>query len=423
MNNINEENKYKTNEKLISIRDSVRRIVLDSQKNNPYPLDTWEYVGRYLYYVLDLGSDSLRNIRLHTEIFNGEPVTSLLFSGSADEAMMASRYGYHHIIQDLPEHLILEEPDFPAFQHELYEPGPNAHAARLGHIGFKIQNRRLTPDIVRYQMYFRNLYNLGIIEEIEQRTENDRFVYLEIGAGYGCLPYQLLSRNRGRLSTIIVDLPLMLIFTACYLAVNIPDLNLYIFDPDRPNERPDPNVHDVILIPNYRLDLLKDIDGIDLAFNSLSMQEMDEMQIDDYLDFLAGKVRGGFYYHGTSVLYGEGTETSTQSIVSKIADRFDIKPSLEFFKGVAYEKAKQGAHGWPVTLPYEFYALSKSKEALVPVAAHLRVGLTDGTWGDVTLTGEIIQSGAQTAHQMANTPSIGLLRRGLRKLGRILSRI
>jgi hypothetical protein len=80
-------------DKLEVLRDTVRRIVVDSQRNNPYDLEKWESISRFLYYVLDLSPDSLSYVRLHTEIFNGEPVNKLLFSDGASEQSFLDIHG------------------------------------------------------------------------------------------------------------------------------------------------------------------------------------------------------------------------------------------------------------------------------------------------------------------------------------------
>ncbi len=420
MVNSGSESDQELNEKLREIRDAVRHTVSDAQHNNPHELGAWAAVSRFLYYVLDLEPDALRYIRLHTEIFNGEPLNSLVFSGGTPEQDSINRYGYAALIEGLPESAILEEPDLPPFSSPLFQDGKQPMAGVPIQLGFDISGRRITPDLVRYQSYFRNLHSLGILAEIEKRTEDDRFVFFEIGAGYGSLAYQLAKRNRGRMSCIIVDLPLMLIFTACYMAVNLPDLNVFIFDPANPDARPDTKIHDLILVPNYRLDVLEGIDGIDLAFNSLSLQEMAETQIDEYLDFMKRHVRGGFYYHGTFVLFKEDTVNRTQNIAAKISESFAIHPSFDFFTSTLWKKARSGAHGWPVTLPYEFYATQKDQSPSFPRNAKLRIRLADGANADVTMDGQIVYPTVRDATVARSSGIVMLGKRIVRRILRIM---
>tara|TARA_R110000868_G_scaffold4155_51_gene25692 strand:+ start:1417 stop:2673 length:1257 start_codon:yes stop_codon:yes gene_type:complete len=405
--------------KLEVLRDTVRRIVVDSQTNNPYELGAWTYVSRFLYYVLDLSPESLAYIRLHTEIFNGEPVNKLIFSNSASEQSFINTHGYDAILKDLPDDLILEEPKLPEFRHSLFADHPPPFAGQPVPLGQAVSGRQLTPDLMRYQLYVRNLYQLGFIEKMANAQPNDRFVFLEIGTGFGCLQYQLLSRFKNKMSAIVIDLPLMLIFTGAYVVANMPDVNVYLFDPDKPDIKPDPTVHDLILIPNYRVDILEDIEKVDLAFNSISMQEMDPKQITDYLEFLHRKVRGGFYYHGSMTLY-EGDDPGTiDNVVGEIAEKFDIRPSLELFRKTAASYVSSSLVSWPINLPYQFIAVPSESTWKPPEDAQMRVTLVDYRQVDVKLS-DGTGNGEVEQFTVASRPSIAM--RIARKLRNLVKR-
>lgn len=376
---------------LLRYRDTVRRIVKDSLVNNPYDLGAWTSVSRFLYYVLDLEPKSLRQLRLHSEIFNGEPLNTLLFSGSENEDVFRARSGYDAIVEGLPEEYLLEEPPVPAFENPLFDGHPTPGNGTPIQIGPRIGGRVQTPDLVRYQGYFGDLYRLGYLDEIAKRDQSDPFIFMEIGAGFGCIPYHLLKRFPKKLSAVVVDLPLMLIFTAVYLKTNLPELSVYLFDPDNPNELPDPQRHDVILVPNYRIDMLESLKGIDLAFNSISMQEMSDSQIVDYLDYLKRKVTGGFYYHGAMTVYPNDDPQWIKGIVGQIKERFNIYPSLHYFHSLAEQQLKAAPSQGPITIRYQFVALAEGAEKNINHKATLNITMPDFSRANVSIFDPVLE--------------------------------
>ena len=73
--------------KIKHIRNIVRRIVEESKDTNPYDLNNWTYTNPLMQYILDLSPRSLVNIRLHTELFNGEPIQQIIFGEGVPEEL------------------------------------------------------------------------------------------------------------------------------------------------------------------------------------------------------------------------------------------------------------------------------------------------------------------------------------------------
>ena len=280
----------------------------------------------------------------------------------------------------------------------------------------------MTPDLVRYQGYIRNLHQLGFIDSIESRMSDNRFVFLEIGAGYGCLPYQLLSRYKNKMTAVIIDLPIMLLFSGVYLLANIPNLNLFIYDPENPEKIPDPKDYDAVLLPNYRLDLMEKIKEIDLAFNSISFQEMSISQVRDYVSIIEDKLKGGFYYHGSMPVYSYDDEKNidVENVVSIIGDRFNLVPSKGFYLSKTLEQVKSEKLSWPVTVNYQFLALPSNGNHSLPPNAKIRSNLPMQHQASIKITdsqGRIIEPEIETSIPIPQKSLNIFIKRFLKFLG------
>jgi len=97
---------------------------------------------------------------------------------------------------------------------------------------------------------------------------------------------------------IIIDLPEMLFWSAVFLRLNNPDAGIYLYDTDSFAAGSIGQIvadNKFVLLPHYLIDRLKVFSMIDVAINMLSMQEMTEVQVRTYCEFLTKCLRGWFY--------------------------------------------------------------------------------------------------------------------------------
>jgi hypothetical protein len=246
----------------------------------------WRDYLVYLNYVRELSDGELQYIRAHTSLITGAPWFSWGHQPVRFAASDAEREAtpliqlYRGLTNDVPETYWADE------------PVPN-EATRL--VGLPYRGRLISDDLARYQRAITNLYNAGLLQ---RDPDGRRRVLFEIGGGYGGLAHQLGRMTQGSATYVIVDLPELLFFAAVFLRLNNPTRRVYLYDPaDAATGRLDEIVaaHDFVLLPHYLLDRLSGFPPIDVAINTLSMQEMSEAQIRGYCDFLSRHLLGWFY--------------------------------------------------------------------------------------------------------------------------------
>lgn len=220
--------------------------------------EAWADGCAFFSYSLELPPEAWTKLRLHTYHFTGDNYQAYLLGQPGPVCDV-----WANEVADLPERLMLSEP--------------------VGEIGFAYQGRLISSDIVRFQHVVGTLCRQGVLEQL---TRPAHPLTLEIGSGYGGLAYHL-HRIIGRGTRVLLDLPETLLFAAQYLAVNCPDARVYLYGSgDAPAALAEPHAYDFILLPNFRLDLLRSW-RFDLAINMESLQEMRATQVDEYLAFLA----------------------------------------------------------------------------------------------------------------------------------------
>lgn len=301
-----------TLETLARVRAAVNAIVDDAKAREVRASGAWDYNELPLRYVLDLSPASLTQIRLHTEIFTGEVLNHLLYAvRHEDPEAFAVGRGYAYAVHDLPEMFHLSEPAIPGL-HDL---------------GCRYRGRVINAELARYQMYLANFTRAGFFNPPERRGPGaERTVFFQMGPGYGAMEHHLLRLGGGKVVCVIVDLPLMLLFSACYLAINNPGVRMLIHDPADPRPITDAELdaYDVILTPHHRLDLLEPITRIDYAMNAYSLQEMSDAQISAYLDFIAPRLENFLF-----VEFHERPEHPR--LRPALSQRFKLAPSPAFY--------------------------------------------------------------------------------------------
>ena len=244
----------------------------------------WRETLVYFNYVRELSDGELQYIRTHTSLITGvpwyrwmhQPVRFALTDAEREATPQIQLY--HGLAKDIPERYWTDE------------PVPN-EPTRL--VGLPYRGRLITDDVVRYQRAVTNLYNAGLLQ-----PSGARRLFFEIGGGYGGLAHQLGRMVGADACYVIVDLPEMLFWSAAFLRLNNPTRRIYVYDAASFAPAELDRIlaaHDFVLLPHYLLERLPSFPPIDVAINTLSLQEMPDAQVRAYCDFLMRYLRGWFY--------------------------------------------------------------------------------------------------------------------------------
>jgi putative sugar O-methyltransferase len=223
------------------------------------PSSYWTDFCRQFEYMLGLPEEAFDKLRNHTYHLTSDNYQTYYFG---DPIVFRRVTSYDAVTAGLPERFRLGEPE--------------------NGIGFKLDGKIVSWDIVRFQRAFSALYRQGVLDKLDALP---RRRILEIGGGYGGIAHQL-GKAFPKTTYVIIDLPETLVFSASYLALHNPDRKIYIYD----NQTfqavlNDVDVYDFILVPNYVLKQLSDF-RFDLVVNIASLQEMRRSQAEEYLDFI-----------------------------------------------------------------------------------------------------------------------------------------
>lgn len=298
----------RTLERMSFIKHAIREQL--GERNAVYPEQApamqWRPATDYLSYVLDLPDEHLMNVRLHCDVFLGVLTPARLYmSGIVPSPDDHDRsFAYTWLGEGAPRAHWASEPPVP---------GLNGWP-----LGAPIGDYLVTDVTAWLQRYACNLARLGL-------ADGDHVV--EIGAGHGGLAQTLLAA-RPRLRYTIIDLPETLLFSAAFLATHFPGREIYIY---RPGDRPDAidwTSYDIVLLPNYRADWLRDMPRSQWAVNTVSFPEMAREQLRGYVDLLADTLDGvlmSVNYCGVHHDDGKGVEDF-------LAERFALHPSPDDIK-------------------------------------------------------------------------------------------
>lgn len=349
------------------IKDCVKRIIEKEAallQNSPI----WQMCSDLLSYMLDLSPKHLRNVRIHTDIFTGESLNTALFSGmhQKNPTSYAENLGYTFAAEDLPKEYWLSEP-------------PIDNWFGNGTFGCRYDDVIINIELSRYQLYMENFIATGMVDNI--KSSPTKKVVMEIGAGYGALGYHLIRLTNNKVCYVVLDLPLMLLYTGYYIAAHHPEAKMFIYDPDNPaHQNLDDTItqYDVVLIPNHRLSILKNVTRVDYAINNISMAEMTDIQVQDYINFIKPRLTNYFYFQNYAWDY-------EKPIHLFVGEHFNAKPSLDFYDH--YIKNT----GQSVAFPAKTFFYTASKEAddrLAPCQIKLR--LPDNRLAKLSLGNECI---------------------------------
>jgi putative sugar O-methyltransferase len=237
------------------------------------PSAYWHDYCQHFEYMMGLDERYYARLRDHTFHFTEDRYQEYLLPQSLSTRGVLED-DFRLLWSSLPEHLHLEEPEES--------------------FGLSIGGRIVNRDIRRYQCIIAAMFQNQALDG----SQSSSATVLEIGAGYGGFAHQLAKCLGSELRRyIIVDLPEVLLFAAAYLSTHNGPESVYLYDahnatvvsPSFSDKRIDKARF--ILVPNYRLDLLDDV-NLSMAINIASFQEMTSGQVDEYLAFLVRNLRG-----------------------------------------------------------------------------------------------------------------------------------
>jgi hypothetical protein len=230
----------------------------------------------------------IRRLRMYAQSFSGYQLATLGFA--LHRPWIRSRLPENHdeflrMLVCRPDPVLA---DMAAMLAELPEwlriPTPQ----KFGEIGWVVNEDFVANhDSCRYTALLGRAYEAGLLDLLRERL-SEREVrplrLLEIGGGYGGLAYLLMTAFPGRVRYAIVDLPESLLFSSIYLSVLLPDLDHGFVTAAERFALPESG--GVTFIPNFLYERMSPPDDeppFDLVLNHLSLPEMSEPQVRDYL--------------------------------------------------------------------------------------------------------------------------------------------
>jgi hypothetical protein len=231
------------------------------------PSSYWSDFCAQFEYMLELAPREFAKLRNHTYHLTSDNYQTYYFG---DPVMFRRLSCYDAVIAGLPPRYLVGEP----------EDG----------IGYQLDGRRVSWDIIRFQRAISALYRQRVFDQL---PTSRRLHVLEIGGGYGGMAHQL-GKILDNASYVIVDLPETLVFSASYLSLHNPDKKIYLYSKDTFQQAlRELDSFDFVLLPNFVLKQLLPV-AFDLVINIASLQEMRRAQAEEYLDFI--KKSGAVFY-------------------------------------------------------------------------------------------------------------------------------
>ena len=299
----------------------------------------WNDASKIFQYVMNLSAEDFELIRLHTSLITGDFIFSYWgMYPPIDPDSFARSIGYTAITEDIPENYHIGEPLYPKNTIPL---------------GVNYNNKVINKNIARYQSCISNLYYMGVLAKLKEKK--DKCSIIEIGGGYGGLAHHISQILNQKSTYIIVDIPIMLMFSGSYLMLNNPEKKVYIYNKETFTKKfieKDIFNYDYVLLPPYSINILESLDDVDLMINMQSFQEMSSLQVEEYVK-VGSKILSGYLYCN-NIDRHPNNESKNLDVTSIISKYFKLFPSPETYnKGLL-----NSTHPWF----YKFYfGISKHK--------------------------------------------------------------
>ena len=163
---------------------------------------------------------------------------------------------------------------------------------------------------------FMNHYRSAVLKRLISEVEAPMIA--ELGGGFGGLAYYL-SKNNSGMTYINFDLPENLIVSSYYLKSIFPDKKIKLYD-GSPEELSRSNLqeYDLVLLPHFCLPQLSSL-SVDLFVNTISLSEMDYLNIETYFKEIY-RVTKKYFYHENMIDNGAGYKYFPTSVFPELVD-------------------------------------------------------------------------------------------------------
>jgi hypothetical protein len=150
----------------------------------------------------------------------------------------------------------------------------------LGGFGHIIDGETFNLDTLKYFEVLTVLERGAVLQEF--RTQPERRLVWEIGAGWGGFPYQFKTLCPN-VTYVITDLPELFLFSATYLMTTFPSARVRFYGEVPPDQLFDGwQEFDFIFIPDTFHHIVRP-ERVDLTINMVSFQEMTTTQVSAYV--------------------------------------------------------------------------------------------------------------------------------------------
>ena len=150
----------------------------------------------------------------------------------------------------------------------------------LGGFGHIIDGEIFNLDTLKYFEVFTVLERGAVLQEF--RSQAERRLVWEIGAGWGGFPYQF-KKLCPNVTYVITDLPELFLFSATYLMTTFPGARVRFYGEVPPDQLFDGwQQYDFIFVPDTFHHIVRP-ERVDLTVNMVSFQEMTTDQVTAYV--------------------------------------------------------------------------------------------------------------------------------------------
>lgn len=309
-------------EQILYLQNCVREMLTERTKiaeTNPSaeagPI--WQELQDLYGYIIDMAPRNFKFLRYHAELYSAALQQFWHPYPKIDPIYFIKRGLYDQFTDGLPVRFHASEPP------DIGLPRP---------IGVEYEGKVINHAICRYQRTITNLYFSGVLPSIEQKTDH-QFI-LEIGGGHGGLMYCLSNALKANVTYIMVDLPEFLLHQAAFLLQHINDIKYHFYDPSETSEGFFPEEaarYDFVFMPNYRFEWLYQLPEISLLINLISLHEMNQIHIEEYLDFAKEKLVYCLY---SDNLDRHPYNPDSFNLTRMFQERFDVFPPPSYYDSV-----------------------------------------------------------------------------------------
>ena len=309
-------------EQILHLQNCVREMLTEREKiaksnRGAEAGPIWQELQDLYGYILDMSPQHFKFLRYHTQLYSAALHQFWHPYPKIDPIHFIKRGLYDQFTDGLPDRFHASEPTDAGF------PRP---------MGVVYEGKIINHAICRYQRAISNLYFSGVLPSIENVTDHQFIV--EIGGGHGGFMYCLSNALNAKVTYIMVDLPEFLLHQAAFMLQYQKGVKYYFYNPSETTldfSSEEALKYDFIFIPNYKFELLHQLPEISLLINLISMQEMNTIHIEEYLDFAKEKL---IYCLYSDNLDRHPYNPEAFNLTRMFQERFDVFPPPSYYDSV-----------------------------------------------------------------------------------------